>query len=132
MLFFRLAFLTLIPFSRAGQVWKSESLLAVIQIQQTLSLFPLAVDDHNYTILNQVFAANATANFATFAEYLQGLPAIKKGLRDSLANSTSQHALTTQSIDVFEDRKASAVTYITGTFFGQGPYAGQIFTTYGR
>lgn len=132
MFFYLLAFLGLTPFSQAGQVWRSDALLAVVQIQQTLNLFPLAVDSHNYTILDQVFATDATANFATSAGYLQGLTAIKDGLRVSLGNTTSQHAFTTQSIDVVGGRKASAVTYLTGTFFGKGSYEGQIFTTYGR
>ena len=46
---------------------------------------------------------------------------------------TSQHALTTQTIEVAEDGKsANATTYFTGIHFGKGKWQGQQVTAWGK
>jgi hypothetical protein len=46
---------------------------------------------------------------------------------------TTQHALTTQHIEITEDGKhAKATTYFTGIHFGQGKWKGQQVTAWGK
>lgn len=46
---------------------------------------------------------------------------------------TSQHALTTQTIEIAEDgRTATATTYFTGIHFGKGKWQGQQVTAWGK
>ena len=107
---------------------------SIVAIEQTLNLFSRSVDDHDYALLDSIFSPNATANFATPAGFVDGLPAIKTELQIALAGSVSQHALSTHMINLTGNQAtmASASTYLQGTFFGQGDLTGQIQTTYGR
>jgi hypothetical protein len=51
----------------------------------------------------------------------------------SLTPVTTQHALTTQHIEIIEDGKhAKATTYFTGIHFGQGKWKGQQVTAWGK
>lgn len=46
---------------------------------------------------------------------------------------TTQHALTTQTINIDNDGKsAKATTYFTGVHLGQGRWKGQMVTAYGK
>lgn len=46
---------------------------------------------------------------------------------------TSQHAVTTQKIEIAEDGKnAKATTYFTGIHFGKGKWLGQQVTAWGK
>jgi len=107
---------------------------SIVSITDTLNLFARSVDTHDYTLLDSVFSPDATANFATSAGFVIGLPAIKTELQTKLTGTVSQHALSTHMIDVVgtQNTMASASTYLQGTFFGQGNLTGQIRTTYGR
>lgn len=107
---------------------------SIVSIEQTLNIFARSVDTHDYALLDLVFSPDATANFATPAGYVDGLPAIKTELQTALTGTVSQHALSTHMINLASNQSimASASTYLQGTFFGQGNLTGQIQTTYGR
>lgn len=107
---------------------------SIVAIEQTLNLFARSVDTHDYALLDSVFSPNATANFATSAGYVDGLPAIKAELQTALTGTVSQHTLSTHMINVTGNSNgtASASTYLQGTFFGQGNLTGQILTSHGR
>ncbi len=109
------------------------SRIASVEIEHTLSLFAHLVDTHNYTSLDLVFTPDAVADFATPAGYINGLPTIEHGLQESLGRSISQHALSTYLIKVIDTDplSATAVTYLQGTFFGQGNETGQYLTSFG-
>lgn len=107
---------------------------SIVSIEQTLNLFARSVDTHDYALLDLIFTPDATANFAPSTGYVDGLPAIKTELQNVLTGTVSQHALSTHMINVTSNQtmKASASTYVQGTFFGKGNLTGQIQTTYGR
>ena len=50
----------------------------------------------------------------------------------SLAPVHTQHALTTQLIDLDGPNTASSKTYFTASHFGQGVYEGELLTAWGR
>ena len=107
---------------------------SIVSIEQTLNLFARSVDTHDYALLDSVFSPDATANFATPAGFVDGLPAIKTELQTALTGTVSHHALSTHMISVTgnQNTMASASAYLQGTYFGQGNLTGQIQTTYGR
>ena len=116
----------------SGKFLSSSVATDVVQIQQTLNLFPLSVDRKNYSLLAEIFTADATANFLV-GPITHGLEEIQEQLQARLKGLISHHSLTTQSIEVEQGRKtASATSYLIAVFFGHGPLAKQIFTNYGQ
>lgn len=113
---------------------QKRSATATNNIEYTINLFAYLVDTHNYTSLDSVFTSNAVADFATSAGYITGLPTIKQDLQKSLGSTISQHSLSTCIIKVLETdaTKATAITYLQGTIFGQGNSTGQYMTTFGK
>ena len=83
---------------------------AVISLQQTLALYPLAVDSKNFAALDQVFAQDVVANYSAPLGVLNGLPTVISVLTASLAPVLSQHALATFSVSDLEEDSASTVS----------------------
>ena len=113
--------------------YSESSTIAEVEIENTLNLFSYYVDTHNYAMLSLVFSSDAVADFATSAGYIKGLNSIQQGLEVTLGGTVSQHALSTYIINVVDEdrRKATAISYLQGTIFGQANLTGQYLTTYG-
>jgi len=79
-----------------------------------------------------VFAADAVANYSAPLNVLTPLASIQAVLASSLEKVTTQHALSTQVIEVLSEGEAFSVTYFTATHFGMGVYEGEIAVTYGQ
>ena len=106
--------------------------LDIVAIKQTINLFAVLADGHEYDQLNQVFTPNATADFGLpGGSILRGLPAITAELSE-LSNVTSQHEFTTQYVNFLASGTANATSYFIGVFFGSKANLGQTFTEYGR
>ena len=106
--------------------------LDITDIEQTLNRFSLAVDTHDWTLLQSVFTEDAVGIFGAGTEEIQGLATLETALRTTLTGTLSQHALSTQTVDFTGERSAFAISYLQGTFFGTGNLTGQTYTTYGR
>ncbi|KAI9679685.1 MAG: hypothetical protein M1822_007291 [Bathelium mastoideum] len=105
---------------------------AIVEIDQVLARFSVAVDTKDLALLDDVFDANASANFNDGSGILHGRDAIREALEEGLAELISQHYLTTITVDVdTQNRTAKSRSYLQGTFFGQGLLANQTYTTYG-
>lgn len=91
----------------------------VLAIQHTINQYPLAIDSKNFDKLSDVFTDDAFADYGVPVGVMNGLPQIKSVLNSSLFNVTSQHSLTTQSIDNVKNGKADATTYVIATEFGK-------------
>ncbi|KAI9658378.1 MAG: hypothetical protein M1821_002511 [Bathelium mastoideum] len=105
---------------------------AIVEIEQVLARFSVAVDTKELALLDDVFDANASANFNDGSGILQGRDAIREALDEGLAALTSQHYLTTITVDLdAQNKTAKSRSYLQGTFFGQGLLANQTYTTYG-
>ena len=99
-------------------------------IQQTLGLFPLAIDLKQFDLLDAVFAANATANFTGHSVSV-GVPAIKSYLSKGLTGLASQHNLGTLYINMTASDKATSYNWLQGSFFGTGNAVNQSFSDFG-
>ncbi|MCJ1326613.1 hypothetical protein MMC10_003278 [Thelotrema lepadinum] len=131
---FRIAHLLfLIPLSLAGSLptLKTNSLV-IAEIEQTLNRFSLAVDTHDWNMLSTVFTRDAVGIFGPGAPQIEGLSTLTQALRAQLEGTISLHFLSTQTVDHTGPRSVFAVSYLQGTFFGQGNLTGQTYTTYGR
>ena len=97
------------------------------QIRNTLAHYPLAIDGKNFAALNLVFTADAVANYSAPLNVLNGLKAIETTLELNLRPVLSQHALSTQVIEISTGGKsAKSVTYYTASHFGQGAKVGKV------
>ncbi|OCL11105.1 hypothetical protein AOQ84DRAFT_353204 [Glonium stellatum] len=103
-----------------------------IAIRQTLSAYPFAIDSKNFDALTNFFTEDVIANYSTPINVLNGLNAVKTALSASLASVHTQHALTTQLINIDGPQTASSKTYFTASHFGLGVYEGEILTAWGR
>jgi len=118
------------PLVHAGS--PGDSSTDILSIQNTLNLYPLAVDSKNFTALSSVFAPDAIANYSAPLGVLVGLPSIESAIGKGLLPVTTQHALSTMVVTLTGEGLANTTTYFTATHFGHGTYEGQILTAYGR
>ena len=102
----------------------------VTAIQQTLALFPLAIDLKQFDLLDAVFAPDAVANFTGHSVSV-GLPAIKTYLSAGLAGLASQHNLGTLYINQTGSDTATSYNWLQGTFFGTGVAANRSYSDFG-
>ncbi|KAK6437604.1 hypothetical protein LTR95_006202 [Oleoguttula sp. CCFEE 5521] len=101
-------------------------------IRNTLSRYCIALDTKDFSLLGRVFTPDVIAKYP-FGPALEGVPAIQAKISDRLKHITSQHALTTQTIEIAADgTTAETTTYFTGIHFGQGKWKGQQVTAWGR
>lgn len=109
----------------------SEEATNVVQIQQVLNLFAIAVDQHRWDLLSQVFTPDIMANFnVPGSPVLRGLDAVIQLLK-RLEDVPSFHGQSTHWVDLSVPQRPHSVTYNTGVFFQPGPQ-GQVYTSYGR
>ncbi|KAH8588461.1 hypothetical protein B0O99DRAFT_359756 [Bisporella sp. PMI_857] len=101
-------------------------------IRNTMAHYPLCIDGKNFEALDLVFAPDAVANYSAPLNVLTPLSTIKTVLENALIKVNTQHALSTQVIDVISPTEAFSVTYYTATHFGVGNYEGQILVAYGQ
>ena len=102
----------------------------VTGIQQTLGLFPVAIDLKQFDLLGAVFAPNATANFTGHSVSI-GVPAITSYLIRGLTGLKTQHDLGTLYINMTGPGTATSYNWLQGTFFGTGSADGQVLSYFG-
>lgn len=99
-------------------------------VQQTLNLFPIAIDNKNFSILNQVFTTDAFAAFQP-DQPQYSLQNITGWLELFLSNVTSHHSLGGLYVTQENPCEATAISYLQGSFFGRGPATGQMYQSFG-
>ncbi|KAJ6474882.1 hypothetical protein C8R45DRAFT_834758, partial [Mycena sanguinolenta] len=92
----------------------------------------LSIDGKNFTALALVFAADAVANYSAPLGVLTPLAIIQAVLAKRLEKITTQHAMSTQVIEVLSESEAFSVTYYTAMHFGMGVYESEIAVAYGQ
>ncbi|WPG99314.1 Hypothetical protein R9X50_00212700 [Acrodontium crateriforme] len=104
-------------------------------IQNTLARYCIALDTKDFTLFDQIFTPDVDAiyPFRSAMKGAQELAAAIEQRHHRLTHITSQHALTTQMIEIDAGgTKASAVTYFTGIHFGKGTWQGKEVTAWGK
>ena len=90
----------------------------ILAIQHTISQYPLAIDGKDFDKLSEAFTDDAFANYGSPLGVMNGLSQIESILQNALLNVTTQHSLTTQSIDIISNCEANATTYVIANQFG--------------
>jgi len=108
----------------------------IVEVEQVLRTFSVAIDTKQWDMLELVFAANATADFGDGSDIIRGRNTIRDAIREGQELAISQHYLSTitvRSQRTVQSGKASAFarSYLQGVFFGTGPLENQTLITYG-
>ena len=112
--------------------FSNEQATDVVEIQQVVNLFAIAVDQHRLELLPQIFTASIVADFGLpDGTILRGLDAVTQNLR-TIPSVPAVHSQSTDYVNFSNPRQPHATTYLTATFFGSGDLKGQVFTNYGR
>ena len=100
----------LVSFLASAILVVADGLNAYDLIRNTLGQYPLAIDSKNFTALSLVFTTDIVANYSDPIGVISGLPTVEQTLAAILAPVTTQHALSTQVIDLTADNTASTTT----------------------
>jgi hypothetical protein len=117
LLYILLTSIVFAPLALGGQAFHQNP-AAILSIQHTIAQYPLSIDSKNFTRLSTVFTDDVFANYSIAAGIFNNLSEIQDGLSAALRNLTTQHSLTTQSINVLSEGHAEATTYVIATHFG--------------
>jgi len=106
-------------------------------IQNTISKYCFALDNKDFGLLSEVFTSDVNAFYPFPGGQLKGVENVAAKIKERLSPITSQHALTTQFIEISQNGKeagkeASSITYFSGIHFGTKKWEGQSLTAYGR
>jgi hypothetical protein len=126
-------------------------------IRNAISLYCIALDNKDWTLLEKVFDKDVVAVYPFNDEPILGVDALSKRIQQRwvslqshlieeiswkdvnytdqyrrLKPVTTQHALTTQHLVVTDASSAKATTYFTGVHLGRGKWEGQLVTAYGK
>ncbi|EME38398.1 hypothetical protein DOTSEDRAFT_57502 [Dothistroma septosporum NZE10] len=100
-------------------------------IRNTIATYCIALDTKDFQLLRHVFVEDVDAVYPFWQ--IKGVQNVADAIQKRLSPTTTQHALTTQIIEIAEDgNDAQVTTYFTGTHFGQGRWKGQQVTAWGR
>ncbi|KAK7959467.1 uncharacterized protein PG986_004321, partial [Apiospora aurea] len=101
-------------------------------IKNTIARYCIALDTKNWELLKSaVFTPDVQADFP-FNHDMRGVDAVSATIQGRLKNIPTQHALTTQMVEIQPDGvTANATTYFTGIHFGRGKWQGHHLTSWG-
>ncbi|MCJ1271143.1 hypothetical protein MMC22_011042 [Lobaria immixta] len=115
----------------------------ILYIQKSLSDFAIISDSGSisgvpdFSTFNKVFTNNVTFDFQTAPGIVRGLANLETVFRANIPPGTvTQNAVSTESISLsnFDEQGsasgATALSYLTTTYFGQGNLTGQIVALY--
>ncbi|KAJ5588191.1 SnoaL-like domain-containing protein [Penicillium hordei] len=85
----------------------------------------------DHEIIRNSFTNNVKASFPNPIGSIEGIAALKFAVRGMVGNFQTQHALSTQLIELTGDKTADATTYVTTVLFGVGKDEGKSMTTWG-
>ena len=106
----------------------NQEAVSVVEIQQVINLFAVAVDQHRWDLLSQVFLPDVTADFKIpDTPIAHGIDAVIQLLR-RFEVYPSFHSQSSHYVDISNLDRPHATTYITGLFF----LPDRVHTNYGR
>ncbi|KAF5573185.1 small subunit of phenylpropionate dioxygenase [Fusarium pseudoanthophilum] len=100
-------------------------------IRNCIARYCIGVDLKDWNTFQQVFLDDAKVDFPGPGGPIQGATAITATVQGMVVNFQTQHALTTQLIQVTGEKTATATTYCTADIFGEGEDKGKRVTNRG-
>ncbi|KAJ3549012.1 hypothetical protein NM208_g711 [Fusarium decemcellulare] len=102
-------------------------------IRNAIALNCLAFDKKDWHLTKQCFTEDCVVDYPEPLGIIRGLSAYTERLQKAIGHLQTQHALTTQIIDITSDVTASAMTYSRAihfldgkTFFAEGRYEDEL------
>ena len=135
--FVRVFYTIILPLSVFSQIAVSYPLtvkgaIDIVAVQQVINLFAIAVDQHRWDLLTQVFDPNVSANFdSPGGAILHGLNAVVQALQ-ILEDIPSFHQQSASFVNYTNPRAPHASTYLTGVFLRAGATQEPMSIVYGR
>src|SRR5215469_2897543 len=105
----------------------------ILNIQNTLADYCIAVDDQNYQLLRKVFTPDTVANYGAVTDGnddIRGVDSFITKVEEALKNKRTQHALSTQRITFRGDGSCDVRTYFQAHTFSDDPETGLRHTTF--
>lgn len=92
----------------------------LLNIQNVLADYCIALDDHNFQLLHQVFTPETVANYGAVTDGnndIRGVESIIAKVEQVLKNNRTQHALSTQRMTFRDDGSCDVRTYFQAHTF---------------
>ncbi|KAG4291549.1 hypothetical protein FPRO06_13770 [Fusarium proliferatum] len=100
-------------------------------IRNCIARYCIGVDLKDWNTFSSAFLDNGKVDFPGPGGLVEGVTAITATVQGMVGNLQTQHALTTQLIEVTGEKTASATTYCTTEIFGVGEDKGKRVTSWG-
>ncbi|KAH8651760.1 SnoaL-like domain-containing protein [Ilyonectria robusta] len=100
-------------------------------IRNSIARYCIGVDLKDWKTFSNAFLDNAKVTFPGPGGTIEGATAIKAAVQGMVGNLQTQHALTTQLIEVTSEITANATTYCRAEIFGVGEDEGKRVTNWG-
>jgi hypothetical protein len=105
-------------------------------IQNTLARYAMVVDEHKWEDMGYVFTEDVRVNFTFLgaAGDLHSISSVLGFIQRAATNTVSQHAISTQQINLTGPRSAEATTYMTVMHVGGDKHKqkGEMFCSWGK
>jgi len=105
----------------------------ILNIQNTIADYCIALDDQNFELLHKVFTPDTVANYAAVTDgndEIRGVDSFISKVEKVLKNTRTQHALSTQRITFKDDGSCDVRTYFQAHIFTEDPETGVRHTTF--
>jgi|SRR5579871_32236 len=105
----------------------------ILNIQNTLANYCIALDDQDFQLLHKVFTPDTVANYGAVTsgnDDIHGVDSIITKIEEVLKNKRTQHALSTQRITFRVDGSCDVRTYFQVHTFTDDPETGLKHTTF--
>lgn len=106
---------------------------AELQIRNKISLYALAIDAKDYSLLEEVFTTDAVVNFN--GTVLDNMPALQAFLTAQLQGLVTEHTISTTVVNFgppVQQYTPNSTAYLVAHYLGQGNLTGQVLTFYGK
>ncbi|KAJ3464890.1 hypothetical protein MRS44_009676 [Fusarium solani] len=100
-------------------------------IRNCIARYCIGVDLRDWNTFSNAFLDNAKATFPGPGGTIEGVTALKATVQGMVGSFQTQHALTTQLIEVTGKKTANATTYCRADIFGVGKDEGKRVTNWG-
>ncbi|KAJ5588199.1 SnoaL-like domain-containing protein [Penicillium hordei] len=100
-------------------------------IRNCISRYCIGVDLRDWEIFSRAFTNNVKVSFPAPAESTEGIAALTSSVQGMVGILQTQHALSTQVIELTGERTAEATTYVSAVLSGVGKNEGKFVTSWG-
>lgn len=100
-------------------------------IRNCIARYCIGVDLKDWNTFSKAFLDNAKVDFPGPGGPVEGVTAIAETAKGMVEDFQTQHALTTQLIEITGENTANATTYCTADVFGVGENEGKRVTNWG-